>query len=76
GVQAAAAEYGLGFVPVCRERSYFACRAGDVDSPFIRTLLALLREPRFVRDVAALPGYAAPAAGRVLATFESLPAEM
>jgi molybdate transport repressor ModE-like protein len=75
GVQAAAAEYGLGFVPVCREQYYFACRAADLDSPPVRTLLALLREPRFARDLAALPGYSAPAAGRVLATFESLPAE-
>ena len=75
GVQAAAAEYGLGFVPVCREQYYFACRAGDLESPPVRTLLALLREARFARDVEALPGYAAAAAGRVLASFESLPAE-
>ena len=75
GVQAAAAEYGLGFVAVCRERYYFACRAGDLESPPVRTLLALLREARLARDVAALPGYAAASAGRVLASFESLPAE-
>ena len=75
GVQAAAAQYGLGFVPVCREHYYFACRAADLDSPPVRTLLALLREARFARDIANLPGYSAPAAGRVLANFEPLPAE-
>ena len=75
GVQAAAIEYGLGFVPVCREQYYFACRAGDLESPPVRTLLALLREPRFARQVGALPGYAAAGPGRVLAAFESLPAE-
>jgi molybdate transport repressor ModE-like protein len=75
GVQAAAAQYGLGFIPVCREHYYFACRAGDLDSPPLRTLLALLREARFARDVGTLPGYAAPGAGRVLANFEPLPAE-
>jgi molybdate transport repressor ModE-like protein len=75
GVQAAAAQYGLGFVAVCREHYYFACRATDLDSPPMRSLLALLREPRFARDVAILPGYSAPTAGRVLATFEPAPAE-
>ena len=29
GVQAAAAQYRLGFVPVCRERYYLACRADE-----------------------------------------------
>jgi molybdate transport repressor ModE-like protein len=75
GVQAAAAEYGLGFVPVCREHYYFACRASELESPPVRTLLALLREARFAREVAALPGYSTPGAGRVLSSFESLPAE-
>jgi molybdate transport repressor ModE-like protein len=72
GVQAAAAEYGLGFVPVCREHYYFACRAADLESPPVRTLLTLLREASFARAVAGLAGYAAPAPGRVLAAFESI----
>ena len=75
GVQAAAAQYGLAFVPVCREQYYFACRASDLESPAVRTLLCLLREQRFTRDLAALPGYAADGAGRVLASFERIRAE-
>jgi putative molybdopterin biosynthesis protein len=75
GVQAAAAQYGLAFVPVCREQYYFACRASDLESPAVRTLLCLLREQRFTRDLAALPGYAADGAGRVLASFEWIRAE-
>ena len=74
GVQAAAAQYGLGFVPVCREQYYFACRAADLDAPPMRALLALLRAERFAADVAALPGYAAVGAGRILASFEPQPA--
>ena len=70
GVQAAAAQYGLGFVPVCREQYYFACRLADLESPPVRSLLALLRDARFVESVAALPGYAAHGIGRVLANFE------
>src|SRR6185369_1524913 len=48
GVQAAASEYGLAFVPVCREQYYFACRAQDLDSPPVRSLLGLLRDARFI----------------------------
>jgi molybdate-binding protein len=75
GVQAAAAEYSLGFVPVCREQYYFACRASDVDSPPVRVLLALLRDARFTDRLVSLPGYASSGTGRVLASFEPLPAE-
>jgi molybdate transport repressor ModE-like protein len=70
GVQAAASEYGLGFVPVCRERYYFACRAEDLDSGPMRSLLAMLRDARFIEEVGTLPGYAATGAGRILANFE------
>jgi len=74
GVQAAAVQYGLGFVPVCREHYYFACRASELDAAPIQALLALLREARFAKDVAALPGYATAGDGRVLASFEPQPA--
>ena len=75
GVQAAAAQYGLGFVPVCREQYYFACRAADLDAPPVRSLLALLRDARFAEGIASLPGYAATGIGRVLANFEPARAE-
>jgi molybdate transport repressor ModE-like protein len=75
GVQAAAVQYGLGFVPVCREQYYFACRVADLDAPPVRSLLAMLRDTRFQQDVAALPGYTAEGAGRVLANFEPARAE-
>jgi molybdate-binding protein len=70
GVQAAASEYGLGFVPVCRERYYFACRAEDLDTGPMRSLLAMLRDARFIAEVGTLPGYEAAGAGRILANFE------
>ena len=75
GVQAAAVQYGLGFVPVCREQYYFACRTGDLDSPPVRSLLAMLRDPSFAEGIAALPGYASADPGRVLANFEPARAE-
>lgn len=73
GVEAAAAQYRLGFVPVCRERYYFACRADALDSPPVAALLAALRDPAFAAAAADLPGYAADGAGRVLDAFEPAP---
>jgi molybdate transport repressor ModE-like protein len=65
GVQAAAEDYRLGFVPVCRERYYLACRAADVESPAVREVIALLRSEKFRDCVARLPGYSAPHAGEI-----------
>ena len=73
GVEAAAAQYRLGFVPVCRERYYFACRADALDSPPVTALLAALRDPAFAAAAAALPGYSLQGAGRILDAFEPAP---
>lgn len=71
GVQAAAAEYRLGFVPVCRERYYLACRTADLESPAIRGLIALLRSQGFRDRVAGLAGYSAPQAGDIHSELEA-----
>jgi putative molybdopterin biosynthesis protein len=75
GVEAAAAQYHLDFVPVCTERYLLACRTEDVNSPAMATLLEQLRGPRFRELVASLPGYDAPDAGAILASFEPAVAE-
>jgi len=46
GVQAAAVDYRLGFVPVCRERYYLACRAADIEMPALREVITLLQNSR------------------------------
>lgn len=63
GVQAAAANYRLGFVPVCTERYYLACPAAAFDTPPIVALRRVLASEAFARRVAALPGYCAQGAG-------------
>ena len=73
GVEAAAAQYRLDFVPVCKERYYLACRAAELDTPAIVALLATLRGARFREAVALLPGYEAPDAGTVHEAFAPLP---
>lgn len=73
GVQAAAAQYRLDFVPVCTERYFLACRADEIESAAIRELVERLRTPDFAERVAALPGYSAPHAGGILDSFAPLP---
>jgi molybdate transport repressor ModE-like protein len=66
GLRAAAAEYGLTFVPLVLERYFIAVRAADVAKPAIAALIAMLRRPALSRIVARLPGYRTRAAGRVV----------
>ena len=66
GLRAAAAEYGLAFVPLVRERYFIAIRATDVAKPPIVALIEALRGPLLARLVARLPGYRAPSAGSVI----------
>jgi molybdate transport repressor ModE-like protein len=71
GVQAAAEDYRLGFVPVCRERYYLACRATEIESPALREVIALLRSQEFREFVGTLPGYSAPNAGDIHSELET-----
>ncbi len=66
GIHAAAAQYGLDFVPLCAESYFLACRAADLGSRRMQSLLALLRGERFAQIAGALPGYRADGAGEVL----------
>jgi molybdate transport repressor ModE-like protein len=69
GVEAAAANYRLGFVPVCRERYHLACDAGRLDTPAMAQLLQALRGAAFAERVARLAGYSAPEAGLLLGSL-------
>jgi molybdate transport repressor ModE-like protein len=63
GLRAAAAEYGLAFVPLLRERYFLAVRAKDAQGPAVARLIDALRSPAFVRQVRRLPGYHPAGAG-------------
>lgn len=71
GVQAAAAEYRLDFIPLAVERYFLACREAFIDAPPMRRLLAFLRSGRLAEIVAALPGYASDSAGSIVAALEA-----
>ena len=65
GLRAAAARYGLGFVPQVRERYWLAVRAAALDSVAITDLFRTLQGPVFARQVRRLPGYHLITAGGV-----------
>ena len=65
GLRAAAAEYGLAFVPLVRERYFLAVRAKDAVKPPLVRLIEALKSPAFARRVRRLPGYDLAAAGSI-----------
>jgi putative molybdopterin biosynthesis protein len=73
GVEAAALEFGLHFIPVVEESYFLACLTPDVEHPAVRGLRAALRGERWREILARLPGYRpAAGAGSVLAVEEAL----
>ncbi len=57
GIHAAAAAWGLGFVPLTRERYELACTARGWRSEAVRALVETVRSRRFREAVTALGGY-------------------
>lgn len=66
GLRAAAAAYGLAFVPRVRERYYLAVRASELATPAVVRLIEVLQGATLARIVATLPGYRREAAGTVV----------
>jgi putative molybdopterin biosynthesis protein len=58
GIQAAAAQFGLAFLPVISERYLFACRRRILDTPRVAAFRALLASSATRAVVRPLPGYA------------------
>ena len=59
GIEAAAQEQGLAFVPLVKEHYYLAARAAILRQPRLRALLAHLEQPAFRKMVSNLAGYKA-----------------
>lgn len=71
GVQTAAQRFGLHFIPLLRERYFFAVPAGAMQSEVLRPVLGVLRSPAFRSRVAALKGYEAAQTGQTLTLAEA-----
>ena len=75
GVQAAAGQFGLDFIPLAQEQYLMACHQRTLEHPACHMLLELLRSESFRAAVSALPGYDSRHSGEVL-TPDELFAEM
>jgi len=65
GMRTAAEQFKLGFIPLVRERYFFALHTAAREDGMMARLLALLREPAYHRLVDALPGYDATRTGHI-----------
>ena len=74
GVEAAAIEFGLHFVPLVAEDYFLACLKDELDRPEVVHLRDLLSSADWTAMLESLPGYApARAPGAVLAMTDELP---
>ena len=73
GVEAAAHEFGLAFVPLAEEDYYLVCLKAALDSPAVRSLRLALASPAWAAAVQTLPGYGLQQAGEVLSLTRALP---
>lgn len=70
GVEAAAREFGLDFIPVAAEQYYLICNKDILTRPAMLNILNLLKSDAFRRAIIAIPGYSAPRSGEVNASVE------
>lgn len=71
GIEAAARQFGLAFVPLSMEHYLLICRKEEVERANMNNLLSLMRSGPFIGRVMALPGYAPDHCGE-LSTFAEL----
>jgi molybdate transport repressor ModE-like protein len=73
GIRAAAAHYGLDFIPLLTERYYLACRSDAMEEPLQAKFIDLLRGAELRRILTALPGYGTSVTGKYYDVSEILP---
>ncbi|MEO8039935.1 MAG: substrate-binding domain-containing protein [Betaproteobacteria bacterium] len=73
GVEPAARQFRLDFIPLATERYVFVCNTRTLERPEVIELLVLVRSERFAAMVAELPGYSAPRVGDVERLEEAFP---
>jgi putative molybdopterin biosynthesis protein len=73
GIHAAAAEFGLDFIPLLREQYYFVCLKETLNDPAIVKLRELLQHNEWLGHIHDLPGYDTAASGEVIALRKAMP---
>ena len=75
GIEAAARQQGLDFVPLAAERYYLAARAATLARPAAQAFLAALKAGAYLKRVRALPGYGTDGMGEAVSVREVLRTE-
>jgi putative molybdopterin biosynthesis protein len=75
GIEAAAREKGLGFVPLAQERYHLVCLKSELPTPQVQALLTELQSRDWQATLEELPGYSGQQAqsGKVLSLRATLP---
>jgi putative molybdopterin biosynthesis protein len=73
GIEAAAVQAGLGFVPLVKENYHLVCLKSALEQPGIVALQALLRSAQWQTQLSTIPGYATAHSGEVLSLSKVLP---
>ena len=74
GIEAAAVQFGLHFVPVVEESYFLACLVASIDCPAVERLREVLSGERWREILAGLPGYRpASRPGKLLRVEAALP---
>jgi putative molybdopterin biosynthesis protein len=73
GIRAAAAAYGLDFIPMMREQYYLACLKESLEQPAVKRLMELLQRAQWKEAIADLPGYDSAGAGLVQSLKAAFP---
>ena len=71
GIEAAARQQGLDFVPLATERYFLATRQATLARPAMHDLLAALKGAAFRKRLGALPGYESPGIGEIVRVREA-----
>jgi putative molybdopterin biosynthesis protein len=73
GIEAAAHQFGLDFVPLIEEDYFLVCLKDALDHPAVLKLRQALDSPAWPQALVALPGYEAARSGQVLSLTQTLP---
>jgi len=71
GVQTAAHRFGLDFIPLVRERYFFAIPLSALDEPAIQHVITVLQSDAYREQVNQLAGYDAADTGKILSISEA-----
>jgi molybdate transport repressor ModE-like protein len=73
GVQTAAHRFGLEFIPLIRERYFFAIKKASLQDPLVQPVIEIVQSPSFRQVLSNLTGYDGSQLGTILTCAEAFP---